>query len=166
MSNYLVAGLDQPMFEYLACYVTVMNSSKQRLLNAQVVKNWGKYTTDPITNIEPGVTTKFVMKGRDGAVSGCEGSVTYDVGDIGLGSVNFSYTCPYSGDNEAVPSNNSPVLILQVYANNNKDYYWNPNGTGWGDEGQVPNDGNPLSILFVVRDLAPGPANPTSKPAY
>lgn len=154
MANIYFAGLPKPFYEYLACNVTIYNRSSQRLLNADVETNWGKYTTDPITNMTAGTSSSFVMKGRDSSPSGCEGSVEYDVGDLGLGSVKFFYNCPVDGDNQATPTSNSPVVILSVYSNTEEVWTWNlENESTWGKEGQVPNDGHPLNILFVVDDL-------------
>ena len=168
MSNYVIEGLEQPLYEYLACYVTVINKSKHKLLNADIVTNWGKYTVRPATNIESwpkvGHRIAFTMMGRALATSGCEGSVTYSVGDVGLGSVKFSYACPYSGDNQAVPTNNSLDLKLEVYARISENYNWKADGSNWGKEGQVPIDGHPVSILFVVYDLHPSPDTATADP--
>ncbi len=150
MSNTL------PQYEYLACRVTIWNNSSQVLANADIVKSWGKYPKKPITNQAAHTWQDFEMQGRSGAISGCEGSVTYQVSyEPGLGSVKFYYTCPYSGDNEAVPTNNAVGLKLRVYAQISEkcgESGWGTDSSKWGKEGQVPLDGHPLAVLFVVDD--------------
>jgi hypothetical protein len=45
-----------PMYEYLACYVSIWNDSSWPLYDAEVVAKWGKYPTGkrPRTNLEGG----------------------------------------------------------------------------------------------------------------
>ena len=145
-----------PEYEYLACYVTIWNKSTKALTNAAVEAQWGKYPTLPVTNQSAGTWQSFLMQGRAGAVAGCEGSVTYQVTyEPGYGSAKFYYTCPYSGDNKAIPTNNAVGIKLSVYAQISSicgESGWGTDSSKWGTEGQVPLDGHPLAVLFVVED--------------
>ncbi|KYK37063.1 MAG: hypothetical protein HXS48_07200 [Theionarchaea archaeon] len=144
----------EPEYEFDACYVTMKNQSTYSLYNADIVQNCGKYTIKPETNMDQESQQYFVMKGRADAAMGCDGSVAYEVGDIGMGIVTFYYACPYTHDNKASTECSSPVVMLSLYAQigelNAED--WGDDPSKWGKEGQVPLRGHPLSVLFVIQD--------------
>jgi hypothetical protein len=144
----------QPEYEFDACYVTIKNQSNYYLYNAEIVQNCGKYTVNPQTNMDPASEQYFVMKGRVAAAKGCDGSVSYEVGDTGMGKVTFYYACPYTHDNEASTESSSPVIMLNFYSQIGELTAddWGDNPDNWGQEGQVPLRGHPLSILFVIQD--------------
>ena len=88
--------------------------------------------------------------GRDSAAPGCEGKVEYYVGNTGLDTVTFNYSCPCTGENKAYCIYNIMGFICKVYANNQHAYEWKK---PYGTEGQVPVKGNPLSVLFVFEKI-------------
>lgn len=145
-------------YNFIKCYVNIYNYSKHTLLNASISANWGEYTTKPPTNIEKGTNNqptiaKFTMQGKANIASGCEGSVEYSVDDLGLGTLNFYYTVPYSGSNQGKINNKSVGIKWSVYAvSKSGDYNWGTDKSKWGNEGQVPSGGNQLSLLFVIED--------------
>lgn len=137
--------------KYLRCYVTILNKTKEYLILKEAKNYWSKYASLPKKVISPYGETSFHITGWDSATPFCEGSVEYYVGNTGLGTVKFNYSCPYIGDNKAYCIYNIKGFICKVYANNQHAYEWKE---PYGTEGHIPVNGYPLSVLFILEEIA------------
>jgi hypothetical protein len=146
--------IQRVMNEYFTCYVTVKNLSSYNLYNGMYEADWGKYTVQPLTNLQAGREHTFIMTGRQWSSSGCEGALTYQVGEQGMGNIKLYFACPFSDDNKGVPTCNAMDVKLSVFGNIAANHSWGYNPAEWGEEGQVPTDGHPLSLLFVVENIS------------
>jgi hypothetical protein len=131
-----------------SCYITIINQSSVPLTNGSYYSDFGTYVTRPETNIAVGGTTSFQLEDPSGPF-GAEGSLAYDAGE---GVIECHYDCPYRGDNNLSVYQNTSGLLVFFYGNNGVNYPWVPDGSNWGQEGQYPSNGHPLSGLFVVKD--------------
>jgi hypothetical protein len=145
-------------YNYLGCHVTIFNLSRYMLKNVQYSAASGTYYWTPATNIKPACndSTTIRLLGAPDWPKGSEGVCTYEVGEIGGGSVSFLYSCPYSGPNYGRPKNDSANLVLlEVYGQIGTRIGmdgWTFDPKNWGTEGSVPSSDHPLALLFVVRD--------------
>lgn len=138
------------------CYVTIKNRSAQDLLHVRYGKTTGRYAKKPTSEIASGRECSFHLEGSGSWINpeGSEATITYDVSDdVGLGTVDFYYTDPYLGPNKAEAPTVSPVIKTSVYAQEGTKTNWGDDPSKWGKEGQVPVDGHPIAILFVVDDI-------------
>lgn len=138
------------------CYVTIKNLSAQPLIHLKYGETTGSYVKNPPSSIGAGTEINFHLQGKGGSEwpEGSEGEITYDISsDAGFGNVILSYTDPYTGSNQAKAQTESPVIRTEVYARVGSITKWGDDPAKWGHEGQVPPDGHPISILFVLYNL-------------
>lgn len=141
-------------------YITIMNKSSQTLQNklednSEIGDIHGKWITRAKTNINKSDMTSCTKEIKEAAWVGPEGNLTYDVG-VGMGTISFVFACPLSDDDKGYGINSGPIIIYEVYGNNEEDFSWNEDGSNWGTEGDVPTKDCPLSLLFVIYDSSAG----------
>lgn len=157
------------MSEYFYCKVTIYNRTADggeksiELANVSYQphppedKGYGKWVETPDSNVKPADWAKAFLQGRSATATGAEGEITYDAGFTpGGGKITFAFGCPYGQDN-FVSINNQSRYRTQFYAVIG-DRYGITEENGWGrdgwgqyaEEGKVPLEGHPMSILFVV----------------
>jgi hypothetical protein len=86
------------MSENMKCYMNVKNTAGGTLTLTNSSLPWGKWSTNPPTQIKTGTTAFFMAQGAKGSATGTQGSVSYMFSDNAT-SFTVSFDIPYSGAN-------------------------------------------------------------------
>jgi hypothetical protein len=92
------------MSEKYQCHIIINNRTSSHLKYDKSDLPWGKFTQDPVADIQPKSEAKaFVATGAAGTPTGCEGTVLYRFLDDANVAVTIYYDVPFRpGSNNTI----------------------------------------------------------------
>lgn len=132
------------MSENMQCHMNVQNNSGGILTLNSNSLSWGKWVTNPPTQIANGTTATFYAEGAKGSATGTQGSVVYYFSDNQT-YLTISFDIPYTGAN-------SGGLTLDGTGMSN--YTAQETDDGYSTVVSFPSSGSSVTTYFAVGQAA------------